>query len=895
LNRPLKAVLTGLAILLVFAFTVRSVWNVHQELAWTCFLMACSVALLGLLSFLPSGPVLFQSVEARASGRPSQVFIGLLGLWCAWQAFRNGEAGQWTDMALWIAISAVAWRVTVFEPLPDLPGPARALLLLGLFALAACFRLYHAGQVPVGLAGIDEADIWDRALKYVNGLRLTYDPDHGAGADGIIPLYMIMVCIKGFGSSILAFRSADILCGILMTGLFYRLAKDSLGHWAGLAAGFLWAVSIWPVTVTRANYYMAETLLMVSATMLLLVLALKKGGAWRFALAGLLWAFCFNVYPAARVMLAIIPCLYVLLWMFKRGPRSRLVASSAPLLLGFGTGLAPLLWWLRDERPQSMNLYFAALSSAQEGGILSSPTLAGKFAQTLSRVISQIPENLSMIVQRPRWNLAPHYFPLQYPIIHPWLFALAVLGAAMALARFRNAFYSFLLYWWWIGLLPALASGPSSSSDRRAIMVLPPTLLLAAVGADTLARWARAVVGKTRMAAWGLVLGGLCILSMYGLRSWSDYFDRNQRDAGLMIDGKASYTELFRALHEVAPAEGGILISTWRGEDGAWYQPADDGPLGVEFGVMDGGIQVYYYQRYKESYDQGGFSGALAWALRTGLDAGSKTVDALVLLTPFYDYLEPGLKDVGAELVRTVPLPVSSLGPLAFTGMAYSPDHFARIFRIRGLTQALVDRYAQRPRFDISLTELNPPHGYTRGQVPSLDPKDARYRALAATVLDRKGWTRGSHVRVSVDDPWFWQTPGVVPQCGITVPYSLEERFLLGAPEDGDYAFGASASLLTRIKVDHRTVFERDPLDPALETQPDLSRPGVNMVWYTDQQDRDGNLGQVVHLTKGDHILEVSQAMLNGYPFASDILRVVWRAPGRGMETLPLEVLRPLP
>lgn len=579
-----KTLAAGAVLLLLYALFLHSIWINHQLLGLSCLLMLCTVGCFCLFSFLPAGPLLAPVEEAAPSGRWTQVLVGLVGILCAWQAARDGQAAHWGSAAFWIILSAAAWRATVLEPLPALSGPKRAFLLLGLFVLAACFRLYKAGQVPVGLAGIDEADIWDRALYYVRGLRLTYDPDHGAGADGIIPLYMNMVCIKGFGSSILAFRSVGILCGILMAGIFYRLGKDSLGPWVGLAAGFLWAVSIWPVTVTRANYYMAETLFLVSATMVLLVVALSKGGAWRFAFAGLLWGFCFNAYPAARVMLLLVPCLYVLLWMFKPRVRAGLAASSPLLLFGFAVGLGPLLLWLQAERPQSVDQYFAALSSAQEGGTLSAPTLMGKLDQTLGRVIAQIPENLAMIVQKPRWNLAPHYFPLQYPILHPVLFALAVLGVAMALARFRNAFYAFLLFWWSIGLLPALASGPSSSNDRRAIMVLPPTLLLAAVGADTLARWAKALLGGARSVRWVLVLVGLALAVQYGRASWSDYFDRNQRDSALMVDGRAAYTQMFRAIHDAAPPEGGLLISTWRGEDGAWFQPADDGPWASNMG-----------------------------------------------------------------------------------------------------------------------------------------------------------------------------------------------------------------------------------------------------------------------------------------------------------------------
>jgi 4-amino-4-deoxy-L-arabinose transferase-like glycosyltransferase len=900
LNSVKKAFGIGVALLCVYALLLHFIWGQYQLLEMTCLLIAATLGCLSLLKFNPAGAVL---APARDDGDPKAwpgILYGLSGLVCAWLAFKDGQAGLIGPMLIWIFLSAVVWRITRLEPLPPLPGPARALLLLCLFVLAACYRLHLAGSVPVGVAGEDEPAIWEWAWRYFDGLRTTYVPYTNGGADGVIPQYMIMLGLKAFGSGILGFRSMGILCGILMAGIFYRLGKETLGPWAGLAAGFLWAVSLWPVTVSRANYYMSETLFFVTGSMALLAVALARGGTWRFVSAGCLWAFCFNVYPAARVMLVLIPWLYVLLWMFRRDDRPALARSTAPLALGFAVGLLPVLEWLAADYPSSIRDYFAAFSADNEGGILASPSLLGKIDETLARVVAAFPGDFQMLVQHPRWNLSPHYFPFQYPIIHPWLFALAILGAAMALARFRNAFYPFLLFWWCIGLLPSLASNPSSSNDRRAIMVLPPTLLLAAVGADTLARLIRILLGKARLAAAVLLVAGLAAAAVYADVSWQDYFDRNQRDAALLVNGRAAYTELFRTIHSLAPEGGGILISTWRGENGNWFYPADDGPLGVQFAAMERGLNLYYYQKTGDGFDKGGFGAALQWASFAGRQtltdpsAAQTQADVLVLLMPFYDYLEPGIKDLGGELVAELPVPESSDGPLAFMGMAWDPSHLARIYRIPDLSQAKVDAYAKRPRFKMVLTELSPPRPWTREQVRALDPADKRYRQLTASILQRRGWAPGRSVEYTLDDPWFWQMFGVVPGDGITTPYDFKEFAVMDVDKDGDYAFGASSSIATRIRIDQKTVFDRDPLDPAQQVKPDMSRPGPNLLWLGDEAERSGFLGPQLHLGKGRHVLEIDQAMMNSYPYSSHILRVLWSPLGGPMQTLPLEILQPL-
>ena len=231
--------MTALAILLgLYSVSLWVIWDRFRLLGLTCALMALALWLISRIQPGLDAALLPAPDEKEASGKGAQILFGLAGLFCAWKASQSGIAGHLGATGLWIGFSALAWRAAVLEALPPLKGPQRALLLLGLFALAALFRLYQAWDVPVGLAGRDGSVLWDRAWHYFDGLRVTYDIyDLNAGADGMIPLYMMMTSLKAFGSSVLGYTLVDILAGIAL-GAFGSVTRRQLPYWKDSVALF---------------------------------------------------------------------------------------------------------------------------------------------------------------------------------------------------------------------------------------------------------------------------------------------------------------------------------------------------------------------------------------------------------------------------------------------------------------------------------------------------------------------------------------------------------------------------------------------------------------------------------------------------------------------------------
>lgn len=881
----------------VYYGLVQYVWIQNQQLGLTLLLFGSSLAVgawllkgTGAALRRPQAPV--DAVEPPRNLPILGLFVGLLLVLIARYGYQGAVAADWTSLLAALVCAGLLVRLTKPKALPELTGKTWAWSLLALFALAAAFRLYRIGTVPVGFCGMDEPYVWYRARLYFQGLRATYDMlNLTQGADGTVPLYMMALGLKAFGSSMTGFRLEGALVGILLVGLTFRLGKDIGGRWVGALAAFLWAVSIWPVTITRAQYYITESTFVVTLCMAALAAAFRRGGAWRFILAGFFWGLCFNAYPATRVMAGLVPWLFFLVWYLVPARRQDTLAGSLPLFFGFVVAMAPLLLWMRSE-PNSLKAYFVAFGVGHQGGDLGSGSLLHRIDLAFSRIMFEFPRNFALLTSR--GPVSAHFFPLQYPVVHGGMLACAIVGVGVSLARFREPLQAFLLYWWAAGLIPAMASANTTvPHDRRAMMVLMPTILLAATGAVAVLRQLWTFAAGMKLTRYAFAAALAAVLGLYTADSWSDYFERNQKDPDLMMDGRANHALLLRAMHEELKAHPAVVISTWRLDNNSWSGALDDPYNGGEWDATNPQLAVEWFQRGAEHYAQGGLRASLARAaarVTEGTGADGKAPDILVVLVPFYYYLEPALKGAGAELVRTVGLAVSSKGPMTGWDLAFHPTEFARLYRISGKDFKVATLALPGP-FKVVVTELQPPKG-TRQEWRNTDQRTEKSLEAKREVLDHPGrWKALRKVDYALSDPWFWITDGNLPGA-ISAPLSLQMKLGLKIPAEGEYAFGASASVLTRLKVDGKVVYERDPLDPKEHlSQKDIGA-GEDLAEADDKRERSGTLGSPVRLAAGPHRLEIDQVMLGTAPTFNLLLRPIWKAPGRGTETLPLEILQ---
>lgn len=891
--------------LILLALTFAGVWFIWirgKQLVLTVLLLFLAALIAGWLNPAPAAPARTRDPEDEddpSSPGPGASLLGAVaGLACAWMAMRAALQDAWLPLGLWTVGGALAWRLAVPVTFPRLGRAVWVLAGLTALGLAAWFRFYRAGDIPEGLAGVDEPLIWWQARRFAGGLRLTYATEDNL-SDGVIPLYLQALGIRVFGDSILAWRMEAILTGTAVTLLVYALAKEVAGRWAAWIAAACWGFSVWAVTYSRAQYFMVETYLIALSCILLCFWALRKGGGALWGLAGLFWAFSFNVYPAARILLAMVPWLLLLHAWLHPDSRRALVAAVWPLVLGLLVGLAPLVLWAWTDplafRIHYLNPFYAGNQAGDlQGGLLA------RINGVLSRCFDFFHHSFWLLTKRGSVN--PYYFPYDYPLLQRGLLFFFLAGFAVCLARFRSSLHAFMLYWWMAAFVPAVASAPGTPTDRRLMMLLPVVLIMAGLGMGAsiaaLTRWTR---GHARALLMLAVLAP--VLGLMARQAWHDYFERNQNDYGLMAWNRVNGYRVHRAI--VAERKKGpvVLVSTRRQNNDAWMQPLGDPYRAPEFPAFHPGLKVTWIQEREEYYRKEGLFGSLLWAAEQavlpGPDGESPVPhDVLVVLAPFYFYLEPLLVGLGGERVAEIPLARASQGLLrGDVSLGYDGEWVARLVRIRGLSPETVAAARKGRLYRYELRTIVPPPPATRESLRQMSFFDSvEYRALMDDFIAKpNGWAWGEEqVSFEIPDPWFWQTHGNLPGHP-QVPWRVRSSYELHIPEDGDYALGASHTGYVRLWLDGRKVFDRDSthreqwdVQPAapFTRDPDL---------LEYENERRGFVGPVLRLKKGVHRLDMEQAWLNIVPTFNMLLRLVWQRPGGEIETLPLDVARPWP
>lgn len=817
----------------------------------------------------------FDTNETSAgTGRVWSFFCGLLGLGAAWIAMQAGIDQHWGRMAVALMAGAVAWKGVLPSALPKVSSRQAVAMLLGLLLVAGFYRLYQAGNIPYGMAMSDEPRIKIASEKILldESVRPSFMVWGGVLADGVIPFYSQALGMKVFGRSLKGSRMSGILAGTLVAALIFLIAWYRGEAWLGLAAGLFWAICVWPVTVSRAEYLVSVTHLIVLLTVALLMAAIRRRSMVLFGLAGLSWAACFNVYSAAQIMLALLPWLLMLFWLMKEDERETLRAGLAPLLAGLLIGLAPLLIFGYLDPDSAFRAYFGGLYAGHTSGpVPGNLGFFGRMDAVLERAIPEFTHCWGFFTKHGPFSV--WYLPRAYPAYSPWILFLFFAGFSVCLARFREPLLAFLLFWWSAGLLPGLvAVAVFNPNDRRLMMSLPPFLLIAGVGAMT-ALDACTRIFKGRLKVWILALlmglGGLWAAKL----EWHNYFQRNQLDQALLEEGRANGTALAKAVYEESLKAPSVLIMGKKPVLMNWYQPAND-PFAMVFRSLNPDPPLQYMQTYPDYFSNHGLYELLRWG--AGQKIQSQPTDVLVSLGPFHYYLEPLLHRLGGVTVRSIPAVLGTNGQASRDDLFVDPssDSIAKVIRLHGLSAKAVDDLEVGTLFDYRLERLwTPSINWPIRNEPAFGERNRKY--VDEVVARSPRWPVKAVQRFSVPDPWFWTTVGNLPG-GKEPPYRLQLRFWLKAPVAGAYRFGASSTLRCIVRIDGRKAFDYSPGD------------GTPL-----SEIKEGLLGLPLTLTAGEHRVDVEQVCVGIGGDFNDLLRMVWSGPGIEKQTLPLSVMQP--
>ena len=388
------------------------------------------------------------------------------------------------------------------------PRRGEIVLLVAILLVAAFFRLYRLEAAPPGLQHDEVFHGHDASVVLQGAHRIYFESN--AGNEPLF-VYLMAGAIALFGSNYLGIRLAAVLCGLATIIFTYLLARKAFGYRVALLASAGLAVSFWPVFMSRVGLRASSLPPMAAAAAYFFWAGLRqtKGGrrSVAFALAGIFLGGTLYTYPASR-MIPLIFLLFVLyLALFNR---SLLLEQWRGILLAFALAalvVVPMgvyIWThpQADVRLQQLSQPLGLLAQGDP-----------------SQVIRFTLDTLKMFTFRGdpvwRYNLAGR------PVFELISGVLFYLGLALALFRWRQPRYAFLVLWLSIALVPSMITD-SAPSFLRASGALPVVYIFPALAIEAAWRWLDGRFGKR--AVYGLAAALLLLLAGNAWWTYHDYF-----------------------------------------------------------------------------------------------------------------------------------------------------------------------------------------------------------------------------------------------------------------------------------------------------------------------------------------------------------------------------------
>ncbi|MCB8949102.1 MAG: glycosyltransferase family 39 protein [Ardenticatenaceae bacterium] len=410
-----------------------------------------------------------------------------------------------------------------------------ALLLLAV-ATAVFLRVYNLGSWPPGLYR-DEAFNGLDALRVLDGNPALFFTAN----NGREPLYITLTALSValFGRTVLAVRLAAALVGSITTWLVYKLGRSWFGWRVGLLAAWLWAITLWPVHLSRLGL---RTILLPAVLALAFWLgteAYRRNQPRWWLAAGAAYGLGFYTYLAIRFTpLLLLAFGAFLLW---RGQRERLRQGAGWFLLGTAVLLLPLAFFYL-QNPDLL------LGRTDQVSILNSTINGGDLWGTLWRHIGR---SLGLFFWRGDTIL--RHNPAGRPLFDWLMVGPFLLGLGWCVAHWRKPTASAVLLWTFT-MLGVTILAEDAPHFLRAVGILPAALFLPALGLAWLWRWPR-LPQTVRSGLVTVLVGGSLLLTV------RDYVNYSQQpETALLFEAAA--TDLAARLN--AEAEGtAVYLDRW--------------------------------------------------------------------------------------------------------------------------------------------------------------------------------------------------------------------------------------------------------------------------------------------------------------------------------------------
>jgi len=391
---------------------------------------------------------------------------------------------------------------------PSRPSqPGWALLLLAIF-VAAGLRFWQLGDIPPGLYR-DEATNGLDAVAVLTGQRQGQTPFFFEANNGREPAYIYLAAasIRILGQTTFAVRLAAAVIGTLTTWFTFKLAESWFGRRVGLLSAWIWAITLWPIHLSRIGLRPILLPLVLSLTFWLGTLAYRRQRAgqparWMWLAAGIVYGLSFYTYLATRFTLILFLLLVIYLVITGRG--KWLWPGFGWSTLGAGLVLAPLIG-VTFQNPELI------LGRAGQVSILNPAINNGDFLGTLAR---QLGQTLGMF----GWqgDTIIRHNPPGRPVFDLVMLLFFLAGLVWCLREWRRGPAMTLLIWVGVMLGPTLLA-EDAPHFLRAVGILPAALMLPAIGLSQLWSWSRLPARFSRAAV-------VFILTITLIITVKDYF-----------------------------------------------------------------------------------------------------------------------------------------------------------------------------------------------------------------------------------------------------------------------------------------------------------------------------------------------------------------------------------
>ncbi|MCP4420697.1 MAG: glycosyltransferase family 39 protein [Chloroflexi bacterium] len=435
-----------------------------------------------------------------------------------------------------------------------------ALLLLAI-ATAVILRFVNLGTWPPGLYR-DEAFNGLDGLWLLNGnFSLFFTTNNGRE-----PLYIYLTALSVglFGRSVLAVRLAAAVVGSLTTWLAYRLGRTWFGWRVGLLMAWLWAITLWPVHLSRVGLRTILLPAVLSLTFWLGTEAYRRQRPSWWLATGLAYGLGFYTYLAIRFTPLLLLALGLfLLW---RGKRQQVLAGVGWFLLGTAVSLLPLSLFYA-QNPDLL------LGRTGQVSIFNPAINNGDFWGTLWQQTGQA---LGLFVWRGDTIL--RHNPAGRPLFSWFMAGPFLLGVGYCLKNWRRPAVTAVLLWTVIMLGPTILA-EDAPHFLRSVGILPAALFFPALGLNLLGQWPQ-LPKNVRGGLIALLLTGSLWLTV------QDYINYSQQpDTTFLFETAAR--ELAESLNG-EDKETAVYLDRW-----FWDEPSQEGWPSIPFLADLSDVQLY--------------------------------------------------------------------------------------------------------------------------------------------------------------------------------------------------------------------------------------------------------------------------------------------------------------